>query len=771
MNKDKQNTEKFIEQSKGKKYFGKKNKKNKINTEDKIKNKTGKKQERNSESDVKKSKNSSTISPVSIKILKEIEKIKKIFEENISLKYDEIVKLANLSPKLKEENKEILNIMVDQGELLKNNRGKYTTPERMGYIKGELNIIKERFAFVDTENEGIFIPRVHFNSALDGDTVLIKVKEGYFDKSKKEGEVVKIIKRNKDVIVGILHRTPNFGFVIPTHAFGKDIYIPYKNLNRAEDGELVVVKILFWGENDKKPEGEIIEILGEAANTDNMLEALIRREGMSETFPVEVINEAKEIPLTIPKEEIATRRDLRDLRIITIDGDDAKDLDDAVYVEKTKDNGYKLIVAIADVSYYIPIGSNLDKEAEKRGNSVYMVDRVLPMFPRAISNGICSLNPNEDKLTFSCEIIFDSKGKILSTDIYRSVINTVHRMTYKNVNKILDGDTEMLEKYSDIVEDIKIMKELSAIIRSLKHNRGSIDFDIPEVKVILTEENLVKELKKIDRGESERIIEDFMISANEAIAEKLFWLEVPSIYRTHEKPDPERINTLNEVLSKFKYRIHSLEDIHPKKFQKIIEDSKELGISLIVHKTILMALKQARYTKENSGHFGLASEYYTHFTSPIRRYADLMVHRVCGMLLHGYPTAKELKWLNRVLDPVALHISKTERDAMKVEEESKKIKIVEYMKDKVGEVYSGRIIGFNNKKIFLETDEFIECFWDLSAHGSEGSFEFSENDYSMVETISGHEFKLGDKIEIIIVKADMVNLNIEAVPYLEKNEN
>lgn len=768
MNKDKQNTEKFIEQSKGKKYFGKKNKKNKA--EDKVKNKSSQKLKNNSEVGEGKKKAPLKVQPITKKILQEIEKIKKIFEENISLKYDEIVKLANLPLKLKEENKEILNIMVEQGELIKNNRGKYTTPERLGYAKGQFSIIKERFAFVDTETEGIFIPRVHFNSALDGDTVLIKVKEGYFDKTKKEGEVIRIIKRNKDVIVGILHKTPNFGFVVPTHAFGKDIYIPYKNMNRAENGELVVVKILFWGENDKKPEGEIIEILGEAADTDNMLEALIRREGMSEKFPEEVISEAKQISLTISKEEIANRKDLRDLRIITIDGDDAKDLDDAVYVERTKDNGYKLIVAIADVSHYIPIGSNLDKEAEKRGNSVYMIDRVLPMFPRAISNGICSLNPHEDKLTFSCEIIFDSKGKILSTDMYRSVINTVHRMTYKNVNKILDADKEMLEKYSDIVGDIQIMKELSAIIRNIKHNRGSIDFDIPEIKVILNEENLVKELKKIERGESERIIEDFMISANEAIAEKLFWLEVPSIYRTHEKPDPERINTLNEVLAKFKYRIHSLEDVHPKKFQKIVEDSKELGISLIVHKTILMALKQARYTKENIGHFGLASEYYTHFTSPIRRYADLMIHRVCGMLLNGSPTSKELKWLNTVLDPIALHISKTERNAMKVEEESKKIKIVEYMKDKVGEVYSSRIVGFNNKKIFLETDSFIECFWDLSSQGSEGSFEFSENDYSMVETISGHEFKLGDKIDIIIVKADMVNLNIEAIPYLEKNE-
>lgn len=693
---------------------------------------------------------------------KELVKIKKIFEKNTSLKYEEIIKMVGWSAKFKGENKRILDLMIENGELIRNNRGKYSTPEKLGLVKGEFNMVKDRFAFVDTPTEGIFIPRVHFNSALDGDTVLIKVKPGYYDKSKKEGEVIKILKRNRDIVVGVFQKLENFGFVIPNHSFGKDIYIPYKSMKNILNGKLVTVKITNWGENDKKPEGEIIEVLGDPTNTDDLIEAVIRREGMNEEFPDEVIAEARQINITVSQEEINKRKDLRNLKIITIDGEDAKDLDDAVYVEKN-DKGYKLIVSIADVGFYIPVGSALDKEAQKRGNSVYMVDRVLPMFPKELSNGICSLNEGEDKLTFSCEIIFDEKGKVLSADTYKSVINTVHRMTYTNVNKMLNNEEETLLKYSDIVEEVKVMEELSKLIRAIKYNRGSIDFDIPESKVILDENGKVKEVKKIERGESEKIIEDFMIAANEAIAEKIFWMEVPSIYRTHDKPDPERIATLNEILGKFKYRINSLEDVHPKRFQAIIEDSKEKGLNLIVHKTILMALKQARYTQENTGHFGLASGYYTHFTSPIRRYADLMIHRIAAILLRGYPNKKEFKWLSTALDTICLHISKTERDAMKVEDESKKIKIVDYMKDKVGQEFEAMITGFSNKRVFFETEDNIECSWDVVT-SSDDYYEFNEQDYEMVGKNTGEVYKLGDKIKVLIAKADLSNLQIECVP-------
>ncbi|HJH07292.1 MAG TPA: ribonuclease R [Fusobacterium ulcerans] len=699
---------------------------------------------------------------------KELERLKQLMDKGKGLKLDEITKLLGWSLKNKKENREILDKWIEDGDLMRNNRGKYNIPENLGFVKGTFSIIKDRFAFVDTADEGIFIPKPHFNSALDGDTVLVKITAGLNGDKKKEGEVVKVISRERDTIVGILQRNENFGFVTPTHSFGKDIYIPYRMMKDAKNQQLVVVKITSWGTNEKKPEGEIIEVIGDPYNTNNMIEALIVREGMSEIFSKPVLIEARNIPVTISKEEIVKRKDLRDLPIITIDGDDAKDLDDAVYVKKLSNGNYKLIVSIADVSHYIPEGSMLDQEAFKRGNSVYLVDRVLPMFPKEISNGICSLNPDEDKLTFTCEMEIDQNGKVVDSDIYKSVIKSVRRMTYTNVNRMIAGEEEALKEYSDIKDMVMEMLELSKIIRQVKYNRGSIDFDLPEIKLILDEDGKVKYIKNRERGESERIIEDFMIAANETVAEKLFWMEIPSVYRTHEKPDPERIKNLNETLSKFKYRIHSLDEIHPKKFQKIIEDSKERGINLLVHKLILMALKQARYTVDNLGHFGLASGYYTHFTSPIRRYADLTVHRILNSVLHGYPSKKVIAKNAEELPQICTHISKTERSAMKIEDESIKIKLVEYMIDKVGEEYDATIVGFSNKRVFFETEEHVECFWDVVA--AKHYYEFDDREYVMKDMDGGKVYSIGDKYKVILVRASLAELEIEVVPQVAMEE-
>ena len=699
---------------------------------------------------------------------KELERLKQLMDKGKGLKLDEITKLLGWSLKNKKENREILDKWIEDGDLMRNNRGKYNIPENLGFVKGTFSIIKDRFAFVDTADEGIFIPKPHFNSALDGDTVLVKITAGLNGDKKKEGEVVKVISRERDTIVGILQRNENFGFVTPTHSFGKDIYIPYRMMKDAKNQQLVVVKITSWGTNEKKPEGEIIEVIGDPYNTNNMIEALIVREGMSEIFSKPVLIEARNIPVTISKEEIAKRKDLRDLPIITIDGDDAKDLDDAVYVKKLPNGNYKLIVSIADVSHYIPEGSMLDQEAFKRGNSVYLVDRVLPMFPKEISNGICSLNPNEDKLTFTCEMEIDQNGKVVDSETYKSVIKSVRRMTYTNVNRMIAGEEEALKEYSDIKDMVMEMLELSKIIRQVKYNRGSIDFDLPEIKLILDEDGKVKYIKNRERGESERIIEDFMIAANETVAEKLFWMEIPSVYRTHEKPDPERIKNLNETLSKFKYRIHSLDEIHPKKFQKIIEDSKERGINLLVHKLILMALKQARYTVDNLGHFGLASGYYTHFTSPIRRYADLTVHRILNSVLHGYPSKKVIAKNAEELPQICTHISKTERSAMKIEDESIKIKLVEYMIDKVGEEYDATIVGFSNKRVFFETEEHVECFWDVVA--AKHYYEFDDREYVMKDMDGGKVYSIGDKYKVILVRASLAELEIEVVPQVAMEE-
>lgn len=700
-------------------------------------------------------------------IEKDLAKIKEyINERKKSLALDEIYAVLNWSPKYKKDNRIIVDSWVEAGELVKNKKGRYNTPENAGMVKGVFSIIKNRFAFVDTETEGIFIPRKDFNGALNGDTVLVRITEADFRSGKKEGTVEKIIKRENDTVVGILHKRDSFGFVVPTHSFGQDIYIPKKFLKMAKDGELVLVKIDFWGDKTRKPEGQIIEKLGDPLDSDVMIEALIKRTGLSESFPNEVLKEARNIKTEITKEEREGRRDLTNLPIITIDGADAKDLDDAVYVGKLENGNFRLVVSIADVSHYVKEGSALDKEALKRGNSVYLVDRVLPMLPKEISNGICSLNPNEEKLTFTCDMEITPEGKVVSADTYKSIIKTIYRMTYDNVNKIFEGDKEVTKEYESIKEMCFTMLELSKIIREIKYKRGSVDFELPEIQVVLDENKKVEYLRRRDRGEAERVIEDFMIEANEAVAEKLFWLEVPSIYRTHEKPDSERIEALNDTLGKFGYRIHSAEGLHPKKFQSIIEDSKEKGISMIVHKMILMALKQARYTPENIGHFGLASSYYTHFTSPIRRYADLMIHRILGATLHGYPKQKYIDKLEKSLGTICTAISKTERDAMKAEDESVKIKVVEYMLDKVGETFKGTITGFASRKVFIETEELVECMWDVT--NSPHYYEFDEIEYAMVDKDSGAVYNLGDKIEIIVVRADMAELEIEVAPYTKE---
>ena len=692
---------------------------------------------------------------------KDLEKIKELLKDVKYLTLDQITSFLDWSPKKKKDNKTIILSWIDSGDLIMDKKHRLSLPENSGYVKGVFRIIKNKFAFVDREDseekEGIFIPKDEFNNALDGDTVLVEITEKKKSDKGAEGRVVKIIEHRKNTVVGILEKSKNFAFVIPTGSFGKDIYIPNSKIANADNRDLVAVEITFWGDDDRKPEGKIIKVLGSSTNSKNMIEALIYREGLSEEFSNEAMQQTKEV--IKEKIDYSNRKDLTKLPIITIDGADAKDLDDAVYVEKLENGNYKLIVAIADVSHYVKKDTVLDLEARHRGNSVYLVDRVLPMFPKEISNGICSLNEKEEKLTFSCEMEIDLKGDVVNYEVYKSVIKSVHRMTYKDVNAILDGDKDLINEYSDIYEILKQMLELSKILRAKKFTRGSIDFELPELKVVLDEDNnKVEKVLLRDRGEGEKIIEDFMIAANETVAERIYWLELASIYRTHEKPDREKIVVLNEILAKFGYKIPNFDNLHPKQFQEIIERSKDKETSMLVHKTILRALKQARYTVEDIGHFGLSSSHYTHFTSPIRRYADLMVHRVLFSSIDN--SIKQLKLAD--LDEIAQHISKTERVAMKVEDESVRIKLVEYMQKRVGETFNVMVTGFAQKKVFFETDEHIECSWDVTT--AINYYVFNEENYCMEDTNSDTVFRLGDKIDVILKRADLLTLEIAVVP-------
>nr|WP_314656135.1 ribonuclease R [uncultured Fusobacterium sp.] len=692
---------------------------------------------------------------------KDLEKIKELLKDVKYLTLDQITNFLDWSPKKKKDNKAIILSWIDSGDLIMDRKHRLSLPENSGYVKGIFRIIKNKFAFVDKEDsdekEGIFIPKEEFNNALDGDTVLVEILEKKRNDKGAEGRVIKIIEHRKNTVVGILEKSKNFAFVIPTGSFGKDIYIPNSQIANADNKDLVAVEITFWGDDDRKPEGKIIKVLGSSTNSKNMIEALIYREGLSETFSDEAMQQTREVIKT--KIDYTNRKDLTSLSIITIDGADAKDLDDAVYVEKLENGNYKLIVAIADVSHYVKKDTVLDLEARHRGNSVYLVDRVLPMFPKEISNGICSLNEKEEKLTFSCEMEIDLKGDVVNYEVYKSVIKSVHRMTYKDVNAILDGDKNLINEYSDIYEMLKQMLELSKILRAKKFTRGSIDFELPELKVILDKDNnKVEKVLLRDRGEGEKIIEDFMIAANETVAERIYWLELASIYRTHEKPDREKIVVLNEILAKFGYKIPNFDNLHPKQFQEIIERSKDKETSMLVHKTILRSLKQARYTVEDIGHFGLASSHYAHFTSPIRRYADLMVHRVLFSSIDN--SVKQLKLPD--LDEIAQHISKTERIAMKAEDESVRIKLVEYMQKRVGETLTVMVTGFAQKKVFFETDEHIECSWDVTT--AINYYVFNEENYCMEDTYSDKVFYLGDKVDVVLKRADLLTLEIAVTP-------
>ena len=685
--------------------------------------------------------------------------------------FQEILQLLEWSQKKRKMYKQLLNAWEENGDIYLKRNGRYTLPEKEGFVKGEISISSGNFGFLDINGEAsIFIPGAYLNTAMNGDTVLVRILKQSSDGTKKrEGEVYKVIKRNRNVIVGVFENNLSFGFVRPRNS-PKDIYIPKKLIRGAKTGDLVAVKVDFWGDEERKPEGAIVSILGSPKDTEALISSLLLNEGIEEKFPNEVLQELDKIDEDF-SDELKNRKDLRHLDIITIDGSDAKDLDDAIYVEKTED-GYKLFVSIADVSYYVKENTELDTEALKRGNSIYLVDRVIPMLPRKLSNNLCSLNPNEDKLTFTVEMDLDKRGKVIKNDFYKSVIKSKYRMTYENVNTILEKNEEseeyrnLYDKYRKIDEMLKNMLELSKIIRNNKKRRGSIDFELPEIKVVLDENKAVKDIVLRSRGEAERIIEDFMVIANETVAEKLFWEEIPAIYRVHEDPDKAKVQALNETLIKFGYSLKGLEEIHPGKFQNIIERTTGLPEGYLIHKLILRAMQRARYANKNLGHFGLASKYYLHFTSPIRRYSDLIVHRMLGRSIEKFMNEKEKAKYGANFEAIASSISRTERVADKLEEDSVKIKLIEYMQDKIGQVYVARLSGMNKNKIFMELENHVEVVYNVTT--ARDNFIYDEENFKIVDKRNNESYTMGSTMKVSIVSASYAKMEIEVIPYVEE---
>jgi len=695
---------------------------------------------------------------------KELKYLRQVLEE-YEFTFQEILQLLDWSQKKRKLYKQIVNSWEEDGEIYLKRNGKYTLPEKEGFLRGEISIGNGNFGFLDIPGEkSVFIPGNYLNTAMNGDTVLIRIlKDSKSPDKSREGEVYKIVKRDRDIIVGIFEKSMNFGFVRPKNA-PRDIYISKKKTKGAKTGDLVAVKIYFWGDSEKKPEGEVVSIIGNPQDTQTLISALLIDNGIQEKFSNEVIKEVDRIEEDF-SEELENRKDLRHLNIVTIDGADAKDLDDAVYVEKT-DLGYKLYVSIADVSYYVKEGTELDTEALKRGNSIYLVDRVIPMLPRKLSNNLCSLNPHEDKLTFTVEIDFDARGKVIGNDFYKSVIKSKYRMTYTDVNKIFEGDEELIEKYSAVYKMFTEMLELSHIIRNTKKRRGSIDFELPEIKVVLDENKLVKKIEVRERGEAEKLIEDFMVEANEVVAEKLFWEEIPAIYRVHEDPDKAKISVLNESLAKFGYYIKNLDDLHPGKFQTIIEKTTGLPEGYLIHKLILRAMQRARYANKNLGHFGLASKYYLHFTSPIRRYSDLVVHRMLGRSIERFMKEKEKAKYMSSFEVISTAISRTERIADKLEEDSVKIKLIEYMQDKIGKTYIARLSGMNRNKIFMELENHIEVVYNINT--IRDNFVYDEENYKITDRKNNISYTMGDTLKVIVTGASYDRMEIEVVPFSEE---
>ncbi|MGN0152195.1 MAG: ribonuclease R [Wujia sp.] len=656
-----------------------------------------------------------------------------------------------------------LSELVSEGKVMVTPKGKYKKTDD-NLLTGTFIGNKKGFGFVrvDGEKDDFFIPAKYSMDAFHNDRVLIKPEMHAAAGKRREAQVVKVLERGMTVVVGTFERQDGFGFVIPDNQkVADDIFVGKKDTMGAMTGHKVVCQITSYGEQGKSPEGKIIEILGHVNDPATDMLSVVRAYDIPMEYPDKVMESLNDIPDEISEEDIVGRTDFRMLDTVTIDGEDAKDLDDAITLIY-KDGIYTLGVHIADVSNYVTEKSPLDKEALKRGTSCYLVDSVIPMLPHKLSNGICSLNAGVDRLTLSCVMDIDKKGHLLNHTICEGVIRVNERMTYTNVAKILDrSDNEVLERYKNLVDMFDLMKELSDIIRKNRHKRGSIDFDVPETKIIVDENHKPLEIKPYDRNPATRIIEDFMLMANETVAEDYFWQEIPFEYRTHESPDQEKIKNLTVFINNFGLFLRpSQEETHPKELQKVLERIEGEPYEALISKMMLRSMKQARYSTECSGHFGLACKYYCHFTSPIRRYPDLQIHRIIKENLHGTLDEKRQNHYRRILPGVADDNSLKERRAEEAEREVIKLKEIEYMSDHIGEEFDGVVSGVTSNFIFVELDNTVEGAVSV-AYMYDDCYYFNEDMYAMIGENSGKKYQLGDRVRIKVLKCDKIKKTID----------
>jgi ribonuclease R len=667
------------------------------------------------------------------------------------------------------EDRELLSAMLDEleqdGVIFKTAKDRYGLTERMNLIAGRLQGSERGYGFVIPDDEqlsDVFIPSDGINGAMNNDRVVARITTRGFGGKRAEGEIIKVLKRTNTRIVGTFDSSNNYGFVIPDdRKLTGDIFIPGDEINGAKPGYKVVAEIVRWPDKRRNAEGRITEIIGDSSEPGTDIVSILKAYNLNETFPENVVRQTESIPEAVTEEMLKDRKDLRGLRMVTIDGEDAKDLDDAVSIERLPDGLYRLGVHIADVSNYVTENSPLDVEALRRGTSVYLVDRVIPMLPKKLSNGVCSLNPNVDRLALTVMMDIDKNGKVKLHDIFKSVIKTNERMTYTDVYTLLEGHDEELEKrYDYLLDDFRTMKELALILRKKRMKRGAIDFDFPEAKIILDENGKPIDVKKYEITIANRIIEEFMLVCNETVAERFHWIGSPFVYRVHEEPDNEKIMAFAEFSSNLGYPLKGINKIHPRALQEILNNVKGTREETVLSNVMLRSLAKARYSHQNLGHFGLAADFYCHFTSPIRRYPDLIIHRIIKENLKGMLTDEREQELEQRLPDIAKQCSDREREADEAERETEDLKKVEYMKEQIGSTFDVIISGVTSFGMFVELENTIEGLVRVS-NMDDDYYVYDDKHFCLIGEHTGNCYRIGDRLRVWLSKADMATRQLE----------
>ena len=675
----------------------------------------------------------------------------------VPMKIKELAIVLGVKKEQRPQLEQMLNELQAEGRIVCSKRGKFSKSEEKKII-GTFQAHPKGFGFVSIEGEAddIFIPESETHGAMHLDTVEIAVSPVATGR-RKEGKVLQIIERGMKQIVCTFQLNKNFGFAVPDNPkFSSDIFIPLERSKGAVDGHKVVVEITDYGRKGKNPEGKVVEILGHINDPGVDILSIVRAYGLPVEFDQKVLTQVEHVAKPVSEADMAGRMDLRGWQMVTIDGEDAKDLDDAVSLTMDGEN-YILGVHIADVSNYVQEHSALDAEALERGTSVYLVDRVIPMLPHALSNGICSLNQGEDRLALSCIMTVNPKGEIIDHTIAESVICVDRRMTYTSVKKILaDHDADEIKEYETLVPMFEQMAELAAILRKKRMKRGSIDFDFPETKVILDADGNPVDIRPYDRNVATKLIEDFMLAANETVASEFFWREIPFVYRTHEQPDTEKIQKLSTFINNFGYSLHiGSDEVHPKELQKLLEKIDGTTEEPLISRLTLRSMKQARYTVENTGHFGLAADCYCHFTSPIRRYPDLQIHRIIKDGLRGRLGEKRMEHYTKILPDVAKHSSDMERRADEAERETIKLKKVQYMEKHIGETFDGVISGVTEYGFFVELENTVEGLVRV-IELTDDFYHYYEDTYELVGEVTNRRYKLGQQVRVTVERCDRI---------------